>query len=211
MRLRVLLSIGISLVALGVPVAVAGATPTTVRSGMEIGIDDTLLTTNNCTLGAVISRTKALTAGHCGAVGRPVRDRHGTRIGTVTANRVARDLDIAVIRLAPRAVIRVDDVNWNPRFFRGQPVTKVGVATGFGKGKVTDPSLVKRTSAGFSLAPPFVTVHDSYSIQTSLHSQLGDSGAGVRDTRGQVVGILSSGTADGTIVVPLSKVPRSLR
>ncbi|WP_168697947.1 trypsin-like peptidase domain-containing protein [Gordonia paraffinivorans] len=210
-RLRALTSVGAALAVVGGPAAIADAAPPTVRSGMQISIDETILTVNNCTLGAVISRGKALTAGHCGALGRAVRDRHGNRIGTVAANHVGRKLDVAVISLAPRAEIRVDEIDWQPGFVRGQVVTKNGIATGSGRGKVTDPVPAVRTSAGFSLAPPFVDVHESYTISTTLRSEMGDSGAGVRNARGRVVGILSSGTADGARVVPLSKLPKALR
>lgn len=210
-RFRVLMALGASTALLAAPAVVADAAVITVRSGMAISIDDTVVTSNSCTLGAVISRKKALTAGHCGDVGRPVFDHKGNRIGTITANRVARQLDIAVISLAPRASVRVDRVDWDARFHRGQLVWKSGITTGYGTGRVTDPAEVLRTSHGFSVAPPFLTSHDSYSILTSLRSESGDSGAGVQNSRGLVVGILSSATIEGTVVVPVSRLPRTLR
>ncbi|MBA5846503.1 trypsin-like serine protease [Gordonia amicalis] len=210
-RFRALLALGASTALVAAPAAVADAAVLTVRSGMAVSIDDSLVTANSCTLGAVISRTKALTAGHCGDVGRPVYDQKGHRIGTITANRIARQLDIAVIRLAPRVSARIDTVDWDAKFHRGQLVWKSGITTGYGTGKVTDPAEVLRTSHGVSLTPPFLTSHDSYSIQTSLRSESGDSGAGVRNSRGQVVGILSSATIEGTVVVPVSRLPRALR
>lgn len=211
MRFRALTALGASAALVTTPAVVADAATPTVRSGMAISIDDTVLTSNSCTLGAVISAKKALTAGHCGAVGRAVHDRTGKRIGTITANRIGQRLDIAVVGLAPRTSARVDAVNWDARFHRGQLVWKSGITTGYGTGKVTDPAEVLRTSHGFSLEPPFLTSHDSYSIQTSLRSESGDSGAGVRNSHGQVVGILSSATIEGTVVVPVSRLPRALR
>ncbi|ASR05373.1 trypsin-like peptidase domain-containing protein [Gordonia rubripertincta] len=210
-RIRALTALGASAALVSTPAVVADAATPTVRSGMEISIDDTVVTSNSCTLGAVISAKKALTAGHCGVVGRAVHDRTGKRIGTITANRVAQRLDIAVIGLVPRTAARIDPVDWNAKFGRGQLVWKSGITTGYGTGKVTDPAEVLRTSHGFSLAPPFLTSHESYSVQTSLRSESGDSGAGVRDSRGRVVGILSSATLEGTVVVPVSRLPRALR
>ncbi|WP_232716860.1 trypsin-like peptidase domain-containing protein [Gordonia metallireducens] len=211
MRFRALTALGVSAALVTTPAVAADAATPTVRSGMAINIDDTVLTSNSCTLGAVISAKKALTAGHCGAVGRAVHDRTGRKIGTITANRIGQRLDIAVVGLAPRTSARIDTVDWDAKFHRGQLVWKSGITTGYGTGKVTDPAEVLRTSHGFSLAPPFLTSHDSYSVQTSLRSESGDSGAGVRDSRGRVVGILSSATLEGTGVVPVSRLPRALR
>ncbi|MCH5641791.1 MULTISPECIES: S1 family peptidase [unclassified Gordonia (in: high G+C Gram-positive bacteria)] len=205
-----LLSVGALVAA---PAVTAEAAPAlTVRSGMEIDVEETIVTASECTLGAVLSPRKALTAGHCGEVGRGVYDARGNRIGTITANRIAKGLDIAVITLVPRARVQIDRINWSGQFFRGQPVSKNGVTTGFGRGVVTDPKPTKRTARGFVYAPPFLLQHSTISIRTSLLSKAGDSGSGVRDASGRIVGIVSSGASDrATAVAPVSYLPGYLR
>ena len=159
----VLLSVGMLAAA---PAVTAEAAPaTTVRSGMEIDVEESILTQSKCTLGAVVSPTRAITAGHCGEVGRAVYNARGTRIGTISANRITKGLDIAVIRLAPRQRVQVDRIDWNAGFFRGQVVTKNGVTTGFSRGVVTDPKPTKRTARGIVWAPPFLLQHSTVSVR----------------------------------------------
>ncbi|RPA10346.1 hypothetical protein EEB19_09125 [Gordonia sp. OPL2] len=212
MRTRVAVAVLLSALTIGAAPAVSAqaATPM-VRSGMAIEVDDTIVTSARCTLGAVLSRTKAITAGHCGDVGQGVFDGSGTRIGTISANQITRRLDIAVIRLAPRSRVVVDTVNWTSGFWRGQKVTKRGVTTGFGSGVITDPRPTVRTAQGFSFAPPFLIRQATVSVRSTLVSQSGDSGAGVRDAAGRVVGILSAGSGSDTLVAPVSALPASLR
>lgn len=206
----VLLSVGMLAAA---PAVTAEAAPaTTVRSGMEIDVEESILTQSKCTLGAVVSPTRAITAGHCGEVGRAVYNARGTRIGTISANRITKGLDIAVIRLAPRQRVQVDRIDWNAGFFRGQVATKNGVTTGFSRGVVTDPKPTKRTARGIVWAPPFLLQHSTVSVRTNLLSKAGDSGSGVRDASGRIVGILSSGSSDrNTAVAPVSMLPGYLR
>lgn len=200
------------LAALSLSVSAAHAAPVTAASGMEINVDETLITTSACTLGAVLSPTAALTAAHCGATGRTVFDSHGDRIGTVTSNLISKKADIAVITLAPGVHAAVDPINWNAALRRGQVVSKVGISTGFTKGVVTDPAPTLRTAHGFSLAPPFFLTQTTLSIATDIHSISGDSGSGIRDADGNIVGILSSGaTANDTQFTPVTLVPTALR
>ncbi|WP_244176084.1 trypsin-like serine protease [Gordonia lacunae] len=210
-RLLGVLVAATGLAAVGVPAATADAATTTVRSGMKITVDETIVTSTSCTLGAVISTSKALTAGHCGNVGQVVYSASGARVGTITANRITRQLDIAVITLAPRVASQQDAIDWDASFWRGQAVSKAGITTGYGQGVITEPRPVLRRAYGFSLAPPFVNQHATYSVDTTLRSEAGDSGAGVRDGRGRVVGILSSGDERSTAIAPVSKLPRDLR
>lgn len=198
--------------AVSLPVSVAQAAPVSVSSGMEINIDETLITVASCTLGAVVSPTTALTAAHCGTTGEAVFDSSGDQIGTITANLIGRQADIAVITLAPDVRAAVDPIDWSPGFYQGQAVSKDGISTGKTVGTVTDPTLTLRTAHGFSLAPPFFLTQSTLSIGTNIHSVSGDSGSGIRDADGDVVGILSSGaTADDTQFTPVSLVPETLR
>ncbi|GAA1458410.1 hypothetical protein GCM10009619_15520 [Williamsia maris] len=188
----------------------AAATPQ-VRSGIEIDIDDTVFTTAVCTLGAVITPSKAVTAGHCGEVGKSVYDRNGVRIGSITANLLSRQADLAVISLARGVHGRVDAVDYASRFDRGQPVSKNGATSGFTTGYVTDPAFRKRVARGFVLRPPFLEAHTTVTVDSRLRSVSGDSGAGIR-SGGRIVGILSSGTdRDDTAFAPLSLLPPRLR
>ncbi|WP_312035790.1 hypothetical protein [Gordonia paraffinivorans] len=189
----------------------ADAAAPQVRSGMKISVDETLVTSYSCTLGAVVSQSKALIAGHCGKVGQPVYDKSGTTIGKITANQITRKLDIAVITLAPRAVVRQDVIAWDSSFWKGQKLSKSGITTGFGTGAVVEPAPTLRTSRGFTLAPPFLNEHATYSVKTTLRSESGDTGAGVRDANGRIVGILSSGADDYTNIAPVSRLPQALR
>ncbi|MBY4572759.1 hypothetical protein ACN94_03970 [Gordonia paraffinivorans] len=193
------------------PAVTADAAVPKVRAGMEINVDETLITASSCTLGAVVSETKALTAGHCGKVGQVVYDRGGAPIGKITANEITRKLDIAVITLASHVATKLDVVGWNAVLEAGQPISKFGITTGHGTGQIIDsrPELI--TSQGFSLAPPFFLEQDTYSVKTTLRSQSGDSGAGVRDADGRVVGILSSGDDEHTFIAPVSRLPMRLR
>lgn len=91
-------------------------------------------------------------------------------------------------------------------------VTKNGVTTGFSRGVVTDPKPTKRTARGIVWAPPFLLQHSTVSVRTNLLSKAGDSGSGVRDASGRIVGILSSGSSDrNTAVAPVSMLPGYLR
>ncbi|MGV9859333.1 trypsin-like serine protease [Gordonia sp. NPDC003425] len=189
------------------PAATARAAVLPVRSGMEIEVPQTLVTAAECTLGAVVSATDALTAGHCGNVGQDVYTGGGKRIGTIRANRINQGLDIAIIRLAPGTRAVVDPIDWSSGFRKGQTVTKFGVTSGFGRGVITDPRPEVRSARGFSLAPPFLILHDTVSVESSLVSRSGDSGAGVRDASGRVIGILSAGSDTATLIAPVSLIP----
>ncbi|AZG45108.1 chymotrypsin family serine protease [Gordonia insulae] len=213
--MRIKMLVALVLTALGVvaaPAVTADAAAPSVRSGMRISVDQSIVTEAHCTLGAVISRSKAITAGHCGNVGQVVRDNAGVRIGTISANRITRRLDIAVIALAPRTRVQRDVIDWTSTFRQGGAVSKAGVTTGFGRGVVTDPKPTLRTARGFSFAPPFLIEYPTYSVRSDLLSRSGDSGAGVRDASGRVVGILSAGSSDrNTLIAPVSMLPRHLR
>ncbi|MDL9939038.1 hypothetical protein QSJ18_20035 [Gordonia sp. ABSL1-1] len=195
------------------PAVTAEAAPAvSVRSGMLIYVDETIITESKCTLGAVISPVKAITAGHCGEVGRSVYDNQGRKIGRISANRITKGLDIAVIRLVPRARVAVDTINWRSGFFRGQVVTKRGVTTGFTRGVISDPTPKRRTANGISFAPPFLVRHATVSVRANLRSAAGDSGAGIRDANGAIIGILSSGSSErSTAFAPVKLLPQYLR
>lgn len=202
-----------SAVAVVAPVAAVQAAPSIpVRSGMEIRLPETVITDAKCTLGAVVSPARAYTAGHCGERGKAVYNVKGTRIGTVTANLLnSRNLDVAVITLARGTSAQVDVIDWSGQFRKGQTVTKVGVTTGRTRGVVTEATPTLRGAHGVTLAPPFLKLQATYSVDTNLRSSQGDSGGGVRNASGAVVGILSSGTGDTTTFAPLSRVPGYLR
>ncbi|MEO9329481.1 trypsin-like serine protease [Gordonia aurantiaca] len=193
------------------PAVTADAAVPKVRAGMEINVEETLITASSCTLGAVVSQRKALTAGHCGKVGQVVYDRAGVPIGKITANESARKLDIAVITLAPRVSTKPDVVDFDAVLQAGQPISKYGITTGRGTGQIVDPRPELITSHGFSLAPHFFLEQATHSVKTTLRSQGGDSGAGVRDADGRVVGILSSGDDKYTFFAPVSRLPQRLR
>ncbi|NMO01889.1 trypsin-like peptidase domain-containing protein [Gordonia sp. TBRC 11910] len=195
------------------PVAVAQAAPSTpVRSGMDIRIPQSIITDAKCTLGAVVSPTRAYTAAHCGATGKPVYNPDGARIGTITSNLgTSRHLDVAVITLVPGTSARVDAVDFSGHLVKGQSVSKYGVTTGLTRGTVLDPTPELLDAHGFSFAPPFLTLQETYSISTTLRSSEGDSGGGVRNSSGSVIGILSAGTGKMTTFAPLSRVPGYLR
>lgn len=214
MRAKLVASVlAASAVAVAAPAAVAPAAPSTpVRSGMEIRLPETIITDAKCTLGAVVSRSRAYTAGHCGEPGKAVYNVKGARIGTVTSNLLnSRHLDVAVITLARDTNPQVDVVDWAGRFRNGQVVTKFGVTTGRTRGVVTEATPTLRGAHGVTLAPPFLKLQETYSVDTNLRSAQGDSGGGVRNASGAVVGILSSGTGDSTTFAPLSRVPGYLR
>ncbi|GAB18607.1 hypothetical protein GOEFS_059_00420 [Gordonia effusa NBRC 100432] len=214
MRARFLASaILATAVAATAPVAVAQAAPATpVRSGMEIRLPETPLTDAKCTLGVVVSPSRAYTAGHCGDVGKAVYTAKGKRIGTVTSNLGnTRHLDIAVITLARGTRAQVDAIDWSGRFVKGQRINKSGVTTGYTRGVITNPRAVLRGSHGFTLAPPFLKLHDGYSISATLRSAQGDSGGPIRNSSGRIVGILSGGSGSTTIFAPISRVPGYLR
>ncbi|MFT4042850.1 MAG: hypothetical protein QM673_06775 [Gordonia sp. (in: high G+C Gram-positive bacteria)] len=203
--------LGAVIVALGVAPPPARAAALTVRSGIEIEVHQTLVTSSECTLGAVVSRVTALTAGHCGNVGQQVYNGAGRRVGTIVANRINRGLDIAVIRLAPATQVMLDAIDWSPSLRRGQPVTKFGVNSGFGRGVIIDPTPRMRGARGISLAPPFLILRDTVSVRSSLLARSGDSGSGVRDSSGRVIGIVSAGTETETLVAPVSLLHGHLR
>ncbi|MFW0792160.1 trypsin-like serine protease [Gordonia sp. CPCC 205333] len=201
-------------IAVTTPTAVAQAAPTTpVRSGMEINLPETPFTAAKCTLGVVISPSRAYTAGHCGDVGKAVYNTKGKRIGRITANLGnTRHLDIAVITLARGTSARVDAVDWSGRFAKGQPVTKFGVTTGRGRGVITNPKAKLRGAHGFSLAPPFLKLQDTFSISASLRAAPGDSGGPIRNSSGAVIGIMSTSNGNSaSTFAPVSRVPGYLR
>ncbi|RPA58583.1 hypothetical protein EF294_15595 [Gordonia oryzae] len=194
------------------PVASAQAAAPTVRSGMEINVDETIITATSCTLGAVVSPTKALTAGHCGHVGQEVYDEHGVTIGRITANRITKGLDIAVIRLGRNTRAQIDSIGWSAPITKGERVTKNGVTTRFSAGTITDPKPKMRTAYGYSFAPPFLLQNTTISVRALLRSAEGDSGSGIRDAQGNVIGILSAGSSDtDTLIAPVSLLPANLR
>lgn len=195
-----------------VGVAAAAPAPVTVRSGIEIDVDDSIVTTAVCTLGAVISPSKAVTAGHCGAAGQLVRNRGNQVIGRITANLIRQRADLAVITLRPNVRAVVDPINWGARFTRGEALSKFGTVSGFTRGQVNDPRLITAVAHGFSLRPPFVISQSTLTINTTIHSTEGDSGAGIRDRSGGIVGILSSGSGPrDTQFAPLSLLPKNRR
>ncbi|MGC5246088.1 trypsin-like serine protease [Gordonia sp. DT219] len=213
MRIKLLAALVLGAVGLvAAPVATAQAAVPTVRSGMAINVDETIVTSTSCTLGAVVSPSKALTAGHCGHVGQVVYTDQGDVIGKITANQITRGLDIAVISLAPHTRAQLDSVAWGAAITKGERVTKMGVTSGFSAGTIADPKPTMRTAYGYSFAPPFLLQNSTVSVRAVLFSREGDSGSGIRDAGGNVVGILSAGASDNdTLVAPVSLLPAGLR
>lgn len=214
MRVKLIAALVLSALALVVaPVATAQAAPATaVRSGMKIEVDQSIVTSAVCTLGAVVSAKKAITAGHCGNVGQTVYTDRGVAIGRITANRINRGLDIAVIRLARNTRAQIDVVAWGSGFSKGEWLSKRGVTTGYTTGRVIDPKPTVRSAWGFTFAAPFLLRHTTASIRAQIRSAEGDSGSGVRDSSGRVVGILSAGaSSNDTLIAPVSLLPANLR
>lgn len=212
MRVSLFATLALAAGLIAAPTAAAQAAPTTdVRAGMEIRVPESIITDAECTLGAVLSRTQALTAGHCGNPGQAVYNAADKRIGTIRSNLVGTRLDVAVVRLAPGTNAHVDDIDWSGRFVTGQRISKDGVTTGHTAGQITDPKPTLRHSHGFSLAPPFLKNDTTYSVAGRLRSDSGDSGAGIRDGAGRVIGILSAGSGGETVFAPLSRIPANLR
>lgn len=210
--LGVVASVGVvASILTGMGAGSAAAAGPVVFSGMRIETVDTPVTVATCTLGAVITPTRAVTAGHCGAVGKTVYTRSGVRLGRITTNLIGRHVDIAVITLAPGVRGRVDALDYTGRYVRGQAVSKQGASSGFSASRITDPVLRNRTARGYVLRPPFLELQTTLTVDTQLHSIAGDSGSGVR-SHGRVVGILSSNTANGhTAFAPLALIPPRLR
>lgn len=215
MTLRLKLAIGVLLsmtALLAAPAVTAQAAGPVVQSGMAIDVEETFITVGSCTLGGVLSQTRAITAGHCGQPGKAVYNSDGARIGSIGANRMDLGLDIAVVNLAPNVRVQVDSFDWSGSFYDGQVVSKAGITTGFTQGVVTNPVPTKRNIHGFSLAPPFLINAPTYSVDTNLHSKPGDSGSGIRDANGNIIGILSAGATDNdTLFAPISMLPAHLR
>lgn len=189
----------------------AAAAGPVVRSGMEIRTQDTVIIGAKCTLGAVLSPRRAVTAGHCGPLGDTVRDARGKVIGRIVTNQFTRRVDLAVIALAPGVRGVVDRVDYSGRYFRGQVVSKAGVRTGFTRGQVTNPRYRTVIEQGTSLRPPFLINQPIIAISTNLYSAEGDSGAGIRNANGAVTAILSGGVGGRTDVTPLSLLPANQR
>ncbi|MFT4199858.1 trypsin-like serine protease [Gordonia sp. (in: high G+C Gram-positive bacteria)] len=237
----VALSIGAAAPASAAPKLAAPGTP--VFSGMEIRIDKpiadlgvaTLATGAKCTLGAVVNSGRALTAGHCGKRGTKIYDKKGAQIGTVTANLIGARADISIVSLVRGMSTRVDSIDWGSRVAKGSPVSKTGITTGTTRGNVVDPrqklltavecpypNLVPGSSSLLcAVTPPQLLVNQStYVVESSFKSLPGDSGAGVRNGSGQIVGIVSSipqsVDAKGNPIIrsfytPVSRVPGNLR
>ncbi|MFT3899675.1 MAG: trypsin-like serine protease [Gordonia sp. (in: high G+C Gram-positive bacteria)] len=235
------LTIGAAAPASAAPKLAAPGTP--VYSGMEIRINKpvadlgvaVLATASKCTLGAVVSSGRALTAGHCGKRGTKIYTKSGAQIGTVTANLIGAKADIGVISLIRGLGTRVDSIDWSSRVAKGSPVSKSGITTGTTRGTVIDPrqkllravecpypNLIPGSSSILcAITPPQLLVNQStYVVETSFKSQPGDSGSGVRNGSGQVVGIVSSipqaVDAKGNPIIrsfytPVSRVPGNLR
>ncbi|GAB09532.1 hypothetical protein GOARA_043_00070 [Gordonia araii NBRC 100433] len=223
----VVLTLGMATPAMAAPTA-------PVTSGMEIRTEKVLVdfgagqlvTPSKCTLGAVISPSRALTAGHCGKRGTKVYNAQRRKIGTITANLIGRRADIGVIALVPGLRVRVDSIDWGSRVAAGSPVSKSGITTGLTRGVVLDPrpKLARAVecppltpSEACRVLPPALLVNQStYVVATNFRSRPGDSGSGVRNGSGQVVGIVSSIPADPkakqrSFYAPVALVPGHLR
>ncbi len=221
-------------VGLAAPAAAAPAAgDTTIASGMEIRRPTSIITEAKCTLGAVISKTRALTAGHCGKRGEQIFTVNGDKIGTITANLIGQHADIAVISLVPDQRVKVDNIDWSAKVTNGEAVSKSGATTGLSRGSVVNakPKMIQAVECpvpgplaiACALAPPSLLVNQStLVVETSFRSESGDSGAGVRrGTGGPIVGIVSSkaiGATDAknhevtrSFYTPVSLVPGNLR
>ncbi|GAB09533.1 hypothetical protein GOARA_043_00080 [Gordonia araii NBRC 100433] len=224
----VALAVGMAAPAAAAPAA-GGAT---ITSGMEIRRPTTIITESKCTLGAVVSNTRALTAGHCGKRGEKIYTVKGDQIGTITSNLIGRHADIAVISLVPGARVKRDNIDWGARVAQGAAVSKSGATTGLSRGVVVNakPKLIKAVECpvpgpfaiACAFAPPSLLVNQStYVVETTFRSESGDSGAGVRRGDGAIVGIVSSkaiGATDSkqrplqrSYYTPVSLVPGNLR
>lgn len=239
MRSSVLLTAALAPAAIALSVgmaAPAAAAPTasdpTIASGMEIRHPTSIVTEAKCTLGAVISRTRALTAGHCGKRGEEIFTVKGDKIGTVTTNLISRHADIAVITLVPGQQVKVDTIDWVAKAGQNAAVSKFGATTGLSRGVVINPKpqmidAVECPVPGplviaCAFAPPSLLVNQStFVVETSFRSEGGDSGAGVRLGGGPIIGIVSSkaiGATDAknreitrSYYTPVSLVPANLR
>ncbi|QKT06878.1 trypsin-like serine protease [Gordonia sp. X0973] len=230
----VALTIGMAAPAAAAP-APSGAP---VYSGMEITMEKTivdlgsygLVTPAKCTLGAVVSNRRAITAGHCGKVGTKVYNAKGGQIGTITSNLISRRADLAVITLNPGLATKVDAINWSGSIAKGAPVSKTGITTGTTRGAVVNPKPQLLTAvecplftpgAVCAVIPPALLVNQhTLVIEASFQSKPGDSGSGVRNGAGQIVGIVSSiptsTDAKGRPIIrsfytPISFTPGNLR
>ncbi|GED97486.1 trypsin-like serine protease [Gordonia crocea] len=220
-------------VGLAAPAAAApAAKSTTITSGMEIRRPTSIITEAKCTLGAVISASRALTAGHCGKRGDKIYTVDGDKIGTVTANLIGRHADISVISLVPGQRVKVDAIDWSSRVGQGSAVSKLGATTGLSRGVVVNPKpkMIQAVECpvpgplaiACAVAPPSLLVNQStLVVETTFRSESGDSGAGVRLGGGPIVGILSSKAVGATdsknrdivrsFYTPVSLVPANLR
>ncbi len=222
------LSVGMAAPAAAAPTA----SDTTIASGMEIRRPTTIITEAKCTLGAVVSNTRALTAGHCGKRGEAIYTVKGDKIGTITTNLIGRHADIAVITLVPGQRVKVDKIDWGSNVSTGAAVSKFGATTGLSRGTVVNPKpvMIKAVECpvpgplaiACAFAPPSLLVNQStLVVETTFRSESGDSGAGVRLGGGPIVGIVSSKAIAATdsknreitrsFYSPVSLVPANLR
>lgn len=194
--------IGNSSKSLGVPEVVARAgdinQSSHVQSGMGISVytyersnPDGSFTyqTTNCSLGPILDKKTALTAGHCikGQDAAIIDPRNNVVIGHVRQSQHGDGLDAAIIDITNNIKnedITVDEqANTLPK--AGETITKTGQRTGTTTG-TTDGAIVNDLVAG-----RIIHAHRAH-----LCALPGDSGGVVRNAAGQAIGITSYYTAN---------------
>ena len=161
-----------------------------------------------CTLGAVLSRTKGVTASHCGFPGAKVYTTDGKVIGTMTG--FIPGSDIGFFSINSSAVEAIPSkLGIVPKV--GDPVSKKGSTTGVTNGtiKVRNSTTVEgyRPSRATQWGLSHIEgLNDSKFFNnriaksrlslTDMCVRKGDSGAPVYDSAGRVVGIVSATNAN---------------